>query len=134
MPLLMLNGSMEDGDNSDFSVAFVTNDLVDLSEYRTVKFAFTANGETSYLGYYLSNMQGKMPSSEINLGGHNGKVFLGVRLTEIENKYKTSSGGNVQMWLSKASALFNWAEDKAAHYQDAATAELAKSQLKEFGD
>ena len=33
-----------------------------------------------------------------------------------------------------ASALFNWAEDKAAHYQDAATAELAKSQLKEFGD
>lgn len=33
-----------------------------------------------------------------------------------------------------ASALFNWAEDIEKSGKDAATAELAKSQLKEFGD
>ena len=33
-----------------------------------------------------------------------------------------------------ASALYNWAEEKEGSGQSAATAELAKSELKEFGE
>ena len=99
MPMVLLPGSIEDGEDGKFSVAFVTENSVNLSEYTTVKFAFTENGTTGYFGYYLKNLQAKFPSSEINLVGPNG-VFVGVKLTEIENIYKNGAGGaNVSMWL-----------------------------------
>ena len=111
VPMLMLDGSIEDGDGDEFSLAFVTENFVDLSEYKTVKFAFTQDGTTGYFGYYLKDMQAKFPSSTINLGDQTG-VFLGVRLTGIENSYKNGSGGaNVSMWLSKDE---NW-KDKGGN-------------------
>ena len=102
MPMVLLPGSIENGNADEFSVAFVTENLVNLSEYKTVKFAFTADGTTKYFGYYLDDMKDKMKSSKIDLGIPGGQVFFGIRLTEIESTYRNGSGGaNVSMWLSK---------------------------------
>lgn len=113
VPMLPLDGSIEDGVGDDFSVAFITSNFVNLEDYKTVKFAFTAkNGQTGYFGYYLKDIEGKMKSSTINLGEKTGKVFFGVRLTGIENDYKNGSdGANVSMWLSKDE---NW-KDKGGN-------------------
>ncbi len=77
--------------NGKYSAAFITSDSIATDGYNTVKFGFTKDGETTYLGYSLSSLL----SSQISIG-ETQRAFVGIQLNDIPSEYL----GNVSMWLS----------------------------------
>ena len=88
-PMSVLEGSTSEDANGNLSMAFVSEDSIDPTEYKTVRFGFTKDGTTIYKGYALN----KLISTTLTLGEG---AFVGVCLMDIPAEYK----GNVSMWLS----------------------------------